>query len=252
MTALPKRNISQFHVIKGSAKLTRSGVIKKTHTNAKKGRSTWCDPIRDPQDIKSVISFLQEKIDKEPRADYRRGWSRNKLYFCVGIITGFRSSDLLSLQWQDVFEADGVTYRKEVGIVEKKTGKMKRLYFISSCRKYFDEYVSVWHPDTTQGYVFTNRQGKKLNRQTVDDFLKEATAALGIKGSFSTHSVRKTYAYQYYTLMTKKGDPLALPKVQAFLNHRNSATTLRYLGLEQKRQFEEMEEFSSLLEVQMG
>lgn len=238
-----------FHVVDGSAKLTKDGRVKQTHCNAKKGRSTWVAPIEDINDVYKIIDFLQEKIDKEPRADYRRGWARNKLYFCIGVFSGFRVSDMLNLTWQDIFESDGKTYRDAVGIVEKKTGKIKELYTTEASRKYIDEYVSEYKPDTTKaGYIFTNRQGKQLNRQSVGDFIKEATKACGLTGNYNTHTIRKTYAYQYYIVMHNEvGDAFALAEVQDMLNHLNTQTTLKYLGLTRQRRQDNMRKFASAM-----
>lgn len=250
MVALKENVISfpTFTVVDGGAKLTVDGRVKKTHSNAVKGRSTWVDPIRNINDVYNVIDYLQEKVDSETRLDYKRARARNKLYFCIGVFSGFRVSDLLELKWQDIFEADGKTYRDRVGIVEKKTGKVKQLYTTEASRVYIDEYVKAFSPDTTSNtYLFTNRQGKRLNRQTIDNFIKEAACACGLKGSYSTHSVRKTYAYQYYTIMTANGDIFALAEIQRMLNHRNTDTTLRYLGIDKEHQQKNMDAFAEAM-----
>lgn len=251
MTALANNIIEftpRFEVIDGGAKLTVDGRVKRTHSNAKVGRETWVDPIRETDDVYKIIDYLQSKIDNETRYDYKRAWARNKLYFCIGVFSGFRVSDLLDLKWQDIFEADGKTYRERVGIVEKKTGKIKQLYTTYASREYIDEYVSAMHPDTTSNeYLFLNRQKKRLNRQSVDDFIKDATSAIGLKGNYSTHSVRKTYAYQFYRVMSEQGDIFALAEVQKMLNHRNTETTLRYLGIDKEHQRVNMDKFAEAM-----
>ena len=243
-----------FTVVEGGAKVAKDGRIKKTHSNAVKGRSTWVDPIRDLEDVYRVIDYLQSRIDNETRNDFRRAWARNKLYFCIGVFSGFRVSDLISLKWSDIFEEDGKTYRENRGIIEKKTGKMKRLYITEASRRYVNEYIAIMHPDTASDeYLFLNRQGKPINRQTADDFIKDATKACNLKGNYSTHSIRKTYAYQMYMQMTRSGNAFALPVIQRFLNHRNTDTTLRYLGVDQQMQTEAMNDFSAtMLQYQMN
>lgn len=245
-------SITEFmpEVIEGKAKLTKTGEIKKTHCNKKAGRSSWVEPITELDDVYKVIDYLQEKIDKETkRKDYKRAWARNKLYFCLGVFSGFRVSDLLELTWQDLFEKDGTTYRREVGIKEQKTGKIKEFYNTTASKKYIEEYVEEFHPDTTKDdFVFTNRQGKQLSRQSIEDFIKEATNAVGLQGNYSTHTVRKTYAYQYYIVMHNEyGDQFALAEVQDMLNHLHTGTTLRYLGLDRQRRRNNMERFAQAM-----
>lgn len=243
-----------FEVVDGGAKLTKDGRVKKTHSNSLAGRSTWVDPITNLEDVYRVLDYLQSKIENEPRWDYKRAWARNKMYFGIGVFSGFRVSDLITLTWQDIFESDGKTFRESRGIVEKKTGKMKRLYLTEASKKYVMEYVKLMHPDTTSATpVFVNRQGKAINRQTADDFIKDAAMACGLKGNYSTHSIRKTYAYQMYMNLVNNGNAFALPIIQKFLNHRNTDTTLRYLGVDQQMQSEAMDSFSSaMLQYQMS
>lgn len=257
MTALANRVIEfqpRFEVVNGGAKLTRDGRVKLTHSNAKVGRSTWVDPIRSIDDVYKVVDYLQSKVDNEPRMDYKRAWARNLMYFGIGVFSGFRVSDLLTLTWQDIFESDGKTYRQSVGLVEKKTGKVKQLYITEASKRYINRYVELIHPDTTKATpLFINRQGKQMNRQTADDFIKDATTACGLKGTYSTHSIRKTYAYQLYVNLTNNGNQFALPVIQKFLNHRNTDTTLRYLGIDKEIQMEAMNGFAeAMLAYQEG
>ncbi len=241
-----------FSVVTGTkeVKLTKAGLPKRTHSNAKEGRSTWVDPIYRKEDIQKVLQYLTEKAEAETRMDYKRGWMRNKLLFVLGIQNGFRISDLLTLTWQDLFLPDGKTFRPWSGITEKKTGKMKGLYN-SGSQKYILEYLASFPQDTTKStLVFTNRQGKQLSRTTVMTFVKEATEAVGLNGNFNTHSIRKTFAYHYFLMISEKeGGSMALAKTQAMLNHLNTATTLKYLGMSQRNTEQEMSEMADYLGI---
>ena len=255
MTALriqEEANIYMFPVIEGTGKRRKDGGFKQTHSNAKAGRSTWVDPIRELDDIYRIIDYLQRKSDQAVGA-HKKAHDRNKLYFCIGIFSGFRVSDMLQLRWSDIFEDDGKTYRERVGIKEKKTGKIKDLITTKASRKYIDEYVKRWNPNTASDeYVFQNYNGEAINRQTVDNFIKSATKAIGLKGSYSTHTVRKTYAYQYFMFLRDEGEAFALSKVQFMLGHENPSTTLRYLGITQKSVSESMEDFADAMMKDRG
>lgn len=239
-------------------KLRADGKPKETKSNAKKGRSTWVDPIRDKEDIKKCVQYLQDKIDNEPRADYRKGYARNKLYFCIATFSGFRVSDLIGarpgtkykckddngniyyeypawsgLKWQDIYCKDGKTFRKEVAIKEVKTGNMRKVPINNVMQRYFTEYVEKFNPDTeSNNYIFVNRQKERLNCKTIDNMIKEVIEACKIEGTYSTHSLRKTYVYQtYMSLCNKIGEQMALSKTMEMTGHRNMCDLLRYLGL---------------------
>lgn len=249
-------------------KLRKDGKPKKTHTNTKSGRSTWVDPIRNKADIKRVLDYLQAKIDNEPRIDYKKAWARNKLYFNLVVFTGLRVSDVIGarketkfknkdvngniyysypewtgLKWQDIYCKDGKTFRKEIAIKELKRGYMRKTPITETMQRYFSDYVEKYNPDTTEdNYIFVNRQKERLSYKSIDAFIKEATAACGIDGNFSTHSLRKTFVYQLYmSLVSKVGEEMALAKTMSITGHRNMSDLLRYLGVNKKNIGDAME-----------
>lgn len=71
-----------------------------------------------------------------------------------------------------------------------------------------------------------------ISRQYVHLFIKEAGASVGIKENISSHSMRKTFAANYY-YSNIKTNPGAINTLQDMLNHKDSSTTLRYIGLTQ-------------------
>lgn len=256
-------------------KLRNDGKPKKTHTNAKKGGTSWVDPIRSKEDITRIVQFLQDKIDNEKRIDYKKAWARNKLYFNVAVFTGFRVSDLIGaregtkykntdvngniyytypewtgLKWQDIYCKDGKTFRKEIAIKELKTGKMRKIPITDTMKRYFSEYVKEFHPDTTEdNYIFVNRQKERISHKSMDNFIKEATAACNLEGNYSTHSLRKTFVYQHYMKMVNRvGEEMALGKTMKMTGHRFTSDLLRYLGLDKFEIEEEMNDYEEWMD----
>lgn len=73
------------------------------------------EPIREMKHIQAIRTVLRDQS------------IRNELLFVLGINSGLRISDILTLKAGDVFRAPGKP-RNDLGIVEKKTGKTKRFY----------------------------------------------------------------------------------------------------------------------------
>lgn len=71
-----------------------------------------------------------------------------------------------------------------------------------------------------------------IGRKTVHKFIKDAGKDVGIKENISTHSMRKSAAYNIYINNIKK-NPAIIEILQKMLNHSSSSTTLRYLGITQ-------------------
>ena len=114
-----------------------------------------------------------------------------------------------------------------INLKEAKTGKPRIIELNSKALAIVEQRRSN-HPSNV--YLFevnTNRsKGKPISRQTIAAAFKEVGSIVGLQ--LGTHSMRKTRGYHLY----KQTNNLAL--VQSLLNHRSSAETLRYIGLNDK------------------
>lgn len=70
-----------------------------------------------------------------------------------------------------------------------------------------------------------------IGRGRVHDLIKKAGNIVGIKENISTHSMRKTAAYNIY--INNEDDPKVIDYLQFMLNHGSRAMVLRYLGITQ-------------------
>lgn len=157
-----------------------------------------CEPIRDPQKVKEMLEALA----------MRENGFRDSLLFEVGISTGLRVSDILSLKKSDI--SNGM-----IRIKTKKTKKYKLIALNDSCREKLDMYTEHMQDDQL---LFP------IQRQWVHKILKWGAEMIGLdKRYVSTHVMRKTAAYHFY----KKTKDIS--KTQAFLGHRDSKETQKYI-----------------------
>ena len=171
---------------------------------------------------------------------------RNRGLFMLGVSTGGRISELLSLRVGDVFQN-----RKPVGdLLFKKSivkgGEVSRAVPVNrDGRAAIDELID-WHREkygNTEANrpLFPSRNGqgeKQMSRRTAHDVLKDAFEAAGLNGHLATHSLRKSFAQRLYD---RTSDIFA---VQEMLGHRNVATTQKYLGVNYASVREAVEEMS--------
>lgn len=152
------------------------------------------------------------------------------------------------MTWGDI-----LTNEKMV-IWEKKTGKKNIRYLnadIGKAIEFYQKQIEIDFGDYTVvdycfgDYVFPSKSKTGyLTIQGLDKILKEMKEDLDITDNFSTHTMRKTFAYWY--LMNNKGNSRALTKLCALLNHSSISMTLRYAGIsddENKEIFEDMSKF---------
>lgn len=74
-------------------------------------------PIRNQRDIEIIKEYY-----------LKRRQYRNYALFVVGINTALRISDLLSLEWGDVFDFQKEAWVTYVKVKEKKTGKQNVIF----------------------------------------------------------------------------------------------------------------------------
>lgn len=184
----------------------------------------YVQPIRDPEVIKGIKEYLKTRS------------LRNYLFFCLGIYSGLRVSDLLSLKV-------GMVKGTHVRIVEKKSKKTKQFLIHPSIREDLDRYIAGKDDDE---YLFASRQrktksklkGQPIDRSTAYRMLNDVAKKFGL-ADIGTHTMRKTWGYHLY--MQNKTN-LAL--LMQMFNHSEESTTLRYIGVTQEMMDEQTKRLS--------
>lgn len=166
----------------------------------------FVEPIRDKKQIEAMKRYLKGSN------------FRNYLLFILGINSGLRISDLLSLRVEEVRNADRVAIR------ERKTGKMKDFPLGLACKKAIQDYIKL--SGLISGPLFPSRKGTAaLGRIQAYRILSQAAISVGIKEAIGTHTLRKTFGYHAY----KQG--VDVTRIQKLLNHSCPSETLRYIGI---------------------
>ncbi len=167
----------------------------------------YVQPIRDPEKIEAV----KQELLKNGYRDY--------LLFVIGINTGLRIGDILSLQVADIKNKDHLC------IAEEKTGKTKRHFINDHLKRDIDAYIRNMDDND---YLFPSRNGtnKPISRVQAYRILNKAAANVGIQ-EIGTHTLRKTYGYHQYQ---RNKDIVML---QNLFNHSSPSVTLRYIGIQQ-------------------
>jgi len=146
---------------------------------------------------------------------------RNQCLFTLGLMTGFRVSELLSIRVEDVVQhgnlASAVTVarRNMKGKGEGRTVRLNEKAQIA---------LALWldvGPET--GPLF------QISRVQVWRILNKAFATIGMTGKLGTHCMRKTFADRIYDHFDGE-----LIKVQKALGHKWVTTTSAYISFKQE------------------
>lgn len=164
------------------------------------------EPIRDKDTVRNIVNYLK-KTNK-----------RNYIFFLMGIYTGLRIGDILSLKVKDVCNKPGIKIKAE------KTGKEINIKFNKELKKALDDYIDGKDMDE---YLIKSRQGynKAISRIQAYRILNDIAQKFKLDG-IGCHSLRKTFGYHYYYATDKD-----IVTVQRALGHSDPSVTLRYIGI---------------------
>ncbi|MGF2387320.1 site-specific integrase [Lentilactobacillus otakiensis] len=176
-------------------------------------------PIKDS----NVLHEVQETL----LHNFKAG-RRNYTIFQVGKATLLRVSDVMRLQWTDVYDKTG-TVRQNAFIHDQKTGKANTLYLkpVAADLITYRDWLSQSRLKSPWLFPSTRHPERHITEKQFYKIMARTGDLLGIN-YLGTHTMRKTGAYRVYTQSNYN-----IGLVMHLLNHSSEAMTLAYLGLDQ-------------------
>ncbi|MDP8216792.1 MAG: site-specific tyrosine recombinase XerD [Candidatus Kaelpia imicola] len=198
--------------------LTREGHIKEDPTEAMDSPKLW---KRLPEVLN--LTEVERLLEAAGSGDTQSIRDRAILELLYG--SGLRISELNSLKVLDVNL--GVSFLKCKG----KGGKERIVPLGSKAACAIERYLKTSRPEYLKGssdYLFLNRSGKMISRQSCWKIIKKYASLSGIKKSISPHTLRHSFA----THLLEGGADLR--SVQEMLGHANISTTQIYTHVDRE------------------
>ena len=160
--------------------------------------------------------------------------ARDQALFTLGILSGFRISELLSLRVRDVVHHGRIT---DYLTVARRQMKRKAHSRTVALHPHAQQALRTWllalqarttvTPDTP---VFLSRRGSNqpISRRRALRLLQTRFNALGMSGPLGTHSMRKTFAVGIHKRLGHD-----LRKTQLALGQSDINSTIKYLNVDQ-------------------
>jgi integrase len=170
------------------------------------------------------------KVREKLASKRNRYAARNELIFVLGLKTGFRAGELLSIKVGDVMRYEGkvcdsvtVTKRRIKG---KTVGRTVPLH--PEAKSLIKRWVTKAELKP-EDYLFPSQKkdGTHLRRETVHDIFVEAFDVLRMGKGIGTHCMRKTFAQSVY-----KNLNYDIFATQHALGHKYISTTAIYLSVD--------------------
>lgn len=192
-------------------------------------------PIRKKKDLEDCFTYLKRKIDSSDIEIYKNQKQidvRNYFLIYLGINIGLRISDLTQIKV-------GSIKNGFIQLREKKTRKIQQINVnqdvIDKIKK---EYIDIYNLDD-EAYLFKSRKkyNTPITRQAAYVIINNIATKLKWKFPVGTHTLRKTFGYHYYM---ETNDIVGLQKM---FNHKDTQTTLIYIGMIQEEVDERRKNF---------
>ena len=188
-----------------------------TQERIKPGPKCPMEPIKS----KAAIQKIKDLLKDNPR-DYA--------LFTLGINSAFRAGDLLALNVGDVrFKGvNDIIGTHSLGIREGKTEKFRMVMLNDVMVDAIEKLLATMPDAENDEPLFQSSAGRKVFRgqrlkvQTLQRKVAQWCAAIRLKGTFGSHTLRKTWAYQ------KRMKGAGVDLLQDALGHSSAKTTMAY------------------------
>jgi integrase len=151
---------------------------------------------------------------------------RDAAIFTIGINTNLRASDILGLT---IGRVRGVKPGHEIEIIEKKTGKRRRITLNNEVAAAIQRLLidlDDKYKDTD--YLFQGQRGP-LTVKTATQLVKRWCADINLRGNFGSHTMRKTFGVHQ-----RRRCGTSIPELMVMFNHTSQKQTLDYLCIQSK------------------
>ena len=160
---------------------------------------------------------------------------RNRALFLLGIRSGFRISEMLSLRLGAVLQFGQVV---ETVTLERRSTKGRIVGRTQVLHAAVRQALMAWIQEISHQRILTSetplfisrsKPTSPISRFWVYTFLKRIYQANGMAGKLATHSMRKTFADRFYT-----GCGRDVRQTQIALGHKSLSSTGDYLSFRQE------------------
>ncbi len=151
------------------------------------------------------------------------------LLISIGVFTGLRISDLLTLKYSDLLNSE--TFY----IKEKKTQKQRSIKVNKDLKEIVSRIVQKSKVNDLEQLIFINKYGtKSIDKSYVNVKLKEIIKIYRIRleGNVSTHTFRKTLGRRVMEVNNYSNESLIL--LMDLFGHSSMSITKRYLGIREQ------------------
>ncbi len=175
-------------------------------------------PIINNEDIQKIKDMLR-----------RQKSIRDYALFVIGINTALRVSDLVRIRVAHVID---ILPMETISIRERKTKKVRHVYINNTCYdtiRLLLKEIKEKNLLDNERYIFYSRifQRQPITEDRVYRMVKGWCKAIGLRGNYGSHTLRKTWGYHQ-----RVDFGVDMPTLMKCFGHSSQDITMRYLCIQ--------------------
>lgn len=186
--------------------------------------------------MKGCRPLTDEEIEEISWSFAGKFFYRDRALFILGLKTGFRISELLSLSVSDVYQygriVDSVTVNRR-HMKRKKSSRTVPLHDMAreALADWIRQRITLLGYSYKSAILFVSNKGenKPITRQHAYYVLRRSASVNELSGKIGTHSMRKTFAKKVHSALEHD-----LFKTQKALGHASIQSTLSYMSFQEE------------------
>lgn len=179
--------------------------------------------------MKGARALTNEEIADIKNSFWGKYEVRDRSLFLIGLYTGTRISELISLNVGDIYQHGKIVKTLELRKAITKGKKTRQIPLNLEARETIEDFIE-WKRDYGESLGMTaplfvsRKKGGRLTRIQAHRILKKAYNENELTGKVTTHSMRKSFATNL-----AQNNPLKI--VKELLGHSSLAITDKYLSV---------------------
>ena len=185
-------------------------------------------PVFAPRTVPIVETLSKDEVSRiwavDPKSLSPKAL-RDYAMVCIGLTTGFRSSDIVQLRFENIDWKN-----KSISITQQKTGRIVTIPMPVKTGNIIYQYIRDGRPRSSEPYIFLRHEASydRIQSGVCRGALKRFLC-IPHDNSCKFHRVRKTFATQLLEGSTK------VSLISDSLGHAGDSTVHKYLSLDDSR-----------------
>ena len=224
-------NFKKGYITQKEVRYNKDGSVDKRKTNKEKGVSSYVEGF-DSKEVDLIVNYLIDELNNAENNNQEQIRFRNLVMFVLGINLPLKTSEFLSLKYDDLFDKKDKPKEYELNLGRYQQDEIIRVPLKSNVKDLLSVYrkrYNLSYKNNAEDSMFVSRKHQIVTLISWGRIISASSEAVNIKKNVGAESIRKTYGLNIYK--NSKNKMKALLFLGELWGQVREAKLIRYLGL---------------------